>query len=170
MPQNIEIKATLKNRAFVEAAAARLSHHGPEIIQQRDFFFPCQRGRLKLRILAEKRGELIYYQRSDAAHVRSSHYQIARTSDPEVLLEILTQAVGEPKILVKERTLYLIGQTRLHLDRVVDLGEFIELEVVMEPGQSEDSGTAIANRLLSALEIDDDDFLGKAYIDLLQEK
>ena len=94
MPTNIEIKTALTNRATVEAIAARLSDSGPEIIHQDDFFFRCDRARLKLRVFAPNRAELIRYERTNMADVRSSHYLIARTPDPEVLLEILTAPLG----------------------------------------------------------------------------
>ena len=48
----------------------------------------------------------------------------------------------------KQRRLYRVGQTRVHLDRVEDLGDFVELEVVLDPGQTETEGTAIAEDLM----------------------
>ena len=72
MPTNIEIKAILTNRAAAETVAARLSNTPPERISQEDFFFACNRGRLKLRVFAPDRGELIRYERSDVADARAS--------------------------------------------------------------------------------------------------
>jgi hypothetical protein len=59
MPSNIEIRATLTDRAAALATAARLSDSGPEIIHQEDVFFRCEGARLKVRIFALDRGELI---------------------------------------------------------------------------------------------------------------
>jgi len=139
MPSNIEIKVILKNRAAAEIIAARLSDAGPEIIHQQDFFFNSDGARLKLRILAPDRGELIRYERADAADARPAHYLIARTADPQILLDILTATLGRTGIVKKTRTLYLAGQTRVHLDRVEGLGDFLELEVVLRPEQSDDA-------------------------------
>jgi len=38
-------------------------------------------------------------------------------------------ALGIKGVLRKRRTLYMIGQTRVHLDQVEGLGDFMELEV-----------------------------------------
>jgi predicted adenylyl cyclase CyaB len=167
MPSNIEIKAILREREHVEAIAARLANKSPELIRQEDYFFPCAGARLKLRILAPDCGELIRYERANLAETRSSRYLVARTPDPAVLLEILDKTLGRIGEVQKERTLYLVGQTRVHLDRVRGLGDFLELEVVLRPGQSEAEGKAIAENLLSALQIDRKDFVAEAYIDLL---
>lgn len=167
MPSNVEIKAILRDRARVEALATRLSDTGPEIIRQEDVFFCCRGARLKLRILSPDRGELIRYERSNVAEARFSHYEIARTSDPLILRAILTRTLGTAGVVRKVRTLYLVGQTRVHLDQVSGLGDFLELEVVLRASQSEAEGRAIAKTLLSSLEIDQRDLIGEAYVDLL---
>jgi predicted adenylyl cyclase CyaB len=169
MPSNIEIKAILRDRQHVEALAARLSDGGPELIRQEDYFFRCEGARLKLRILGSDRGELIRYERDDVADARCSRYGVARTCDPLMLLEILTKTLGTAGLVKKERTLYLIGQTRVHLDRVFDLGDFLELEVVLRAEQSEAEGKTIADALLSTFKIDKKELIGMAYVDLLSQ-
>lgn len=167
MPSNIEIKAALNNRARAEAVAVRLSDKGPETICQEDIFFRCHGARLKLRIFGPARGELIRYERSAVADARSSRYLIARTADPETLKEILTKTLGVTGLVKKTRTLYLIGQTRVHLDEVEGLGSFLELEVVLRNGQSEAEGKAIAQSLMSSFGIDKQQLIAEAYVDLL---
>jgi len=170
MPTNIEVKAVLTDRAAANRIAARLSDAGPEVIQQEDHFFPCASARLKLRILAPDRGELIRYDRNNLAEARPSNYLIARTTDPHVLLEILTATLGRSGSVKKTRKLYLVGQTRIHIDQVEGLGDFLELEVVLRPGQSEAEGKSIAARLLSEFDINQQQLLADAYIDLLQRQ
>ena len=167
MPSNIEIKAVLTNRAAAEATAARLSEVGPETIHQEDFFFSSNGARLKLRVLAPDYGELIRYERADIADARPSRYLIARTPDPQILFEILTATLGRTGVVRKTRTLYFAGQTRIHIDQVAGLGDFLELEVVLRPDQSDADGEIIAAALLSDFGIDKEQLIGKAYVDLL---
>lgn len=109
MPSNIEIKAILKDRIAAEAIATRISDAGPETIHQEDFFFVSRGARLKLRMLAPDRGELIRYERADVSDARRSRYLIARTPDPGMLLEILTATLGRTGVVRKTRVLYLVG-------------------------------------------------------------
>jgi predicted adenylyl cyclase CyaB len=167
MPSNIEIKAALANRAAAEATAARLSNSGPETIHQEDFFFRCDGARLKLRIFSSDHGELIRYERSNVAEARRSAYLIARTPDPKVMLDILSATLGLVGVVRKTRTLYLIGQTRVHLDEVEGLGDFLELEILLRPAKREDEGKNIADALLAEFGIEQRQIIGEAYIDLL---
>jgi hypothetical protein len=107
MPSNIEIKATLRDRAAAEITAARLCESGHEIIRQEDFFLSSNRARLKLRVLGPDRGELIRYERADVPNARRSRYLIARTADPQILLDILTQTLGRAGV-VRRRGRYTV--------------------------------------------------------------
>lgn len=167
MPSNVEIKARLRDRASVEASVRELADHGPELIVQEDVFFVCDRGRLKLRTLGDGRSELIFYRRLDTEGPTESEFLKAPTSDPFAMVAALTSAYGAAGVVRKRRTLYLVGQTRVHLDEVEGLGHYLELEVVLEPAQSTDDGARIANHLMIALDIGPEDLESRAYIDLL---
>jgi adenylate cyclase class IV len=64
----------------------------------------------------------------------------------------------------------MIGQTRVHLDDVHGLGQFMELEVVMRPDQSDAEGQAIAQDLMQKLGVQHGDLLEGAYLDLIEER
>jgi predicted adenylyl cyclase CyaB len=132
-------------------------------------YLPVPTGRLKLRILGDRHGELIHYHRSDVAGPKTSNYTIAPTSDPAALKAILTSALGVIGVVRKRRRLYRIGQTRIHLDEVEGLGQFVELEVVLRSDQTEDEGTRIARHLMDRLGIAGDQLVEGAYIDLLAD-
>lgn len=170
MPKNIEVKALLKDVGAARDTAIRLSGRKAEILHQEDVFFPCELARLKLRILGPDSGELIRYERPDLAAARVSKYVIARTQDPEILRHILTETLGTIGVVKKTRELFLVGQTRVHIDTVEGLGHFLELEVVMRPDQAETEGQEIVRHLLSAFGIGQPHLLAEAYVDLLRRK
>lgn len=167
MAINIEIKAKLNNREEVEARAAALADGPAQVLNQADTFFNNEKGRLKLREEGGE-GQLIYYERPDGEAPKPSEYFIARTPDSDILLNVLTGALGIRGQVVKERTLYLKGSTRIHLDRVEGLGDYMELEVVLNEGLSLEEGHAIAEQLLDELGIPREDLVRGAYMDLLE--
>ncbi|XP_048158137.1 uncharacterized protein LOC125325279 isoform X1 [Corvus hawaiiensis] len=138
-----------------------------QVLFQTDTFFRVPRGRLKLRRTQDGRGELIFYERPDAAGPKLSSFTITPTADPEGLQAVLAQSLGVLGTVTKERLLLLLGQTRLHLDRVQGLGDFLELEVVLRPEQSVQDGQRLARELLRELGIAERDLISGAYLDLL---
>jgi len=168
MPANIEIKARLRNFADLRRRAEALSDTPVQVIPQEDTFFHVPKGRLKLRQLAPDLGQLVYYERTDATGPKRSDYILAGTSQPSALKAALTAALGVRGVIRKTRTLYLVGQTRLHLDEVEGLGEFMELEVVMRPEQSDLEGQSIARDLMARLGVLEEDLLEGAYMDMLE--
>ncbi|XP_041576624.2 uncharacterized protein [Taeniopygia guttata] len=138
-----------------------------QVLLQTDTFFHVPRGRLKLRRTQDGRGELIFYERPDRAGPKLSLFSTSPTADPEGLQAVLSQSLGVLGTVRKERLLLLLGQTRLHLDRVEGLGDFLELEVVLRPEQSEQDGQRVAQELLRDLGVADSDLVPGAYLDLL---
>ena len=170
MASNVEIKARVKNLAQFRERAERLSDTPVELLVQEDTFFVVPKGRLKLRVLAPDRGQLVYYERVDRAGPKTSYYLVAPTPDPASLHAALAAALGVRGVVRKRRWLYMIGHTRVHLDDVEDLGAFMELEVVLQPGQSAEEGQAIAADLMGQLEIAPGDLVDVAYLDLLEAR
>jgi predicted adenylyl cyclase CyaB len=170
MPRNVEIKARIESLEALLPKVAALAEQGPFELAQDDTFFACERGRLKLRIMSDKQAELIFYRRADEQGPKESFYLRAPSSAPEALREVLVQAYGQVGRVRKQRTLFLVGRTRVHLDRVQDLGEFLELEVGLGEHDKLESGVREAHALMEKLGLDPTRLVEGAYVDLLAEK
>jgi len=170
MPSNIEIKARVSDAARMRRMVEGTGASGPQLLVQEDIFFPCRQGRMKLRILSADDGELICYDRPDQPGAKCSEYAITHTSAPLELREVLDRALGVLAVVKKRRLLYLLKQTRIHLDEVENLGSFIELEVVLLPGQAAEEGGRIVHDLMQRLEIAESDLISCAYADLLSQR
>ncbi|CUI75336.1 MULTISPECIES: class IV adenylate cyclase [Achromobacter] len=170
MARNIEIKARVASLAAVESLAAALSGKEPVAIAQDDTFFACPDGRLKLRAFSDGTGELIFYRRADDTGPKESFYVISPTSSPDTLRDALGLAYGVIGRVRKQRLLFMAGRTRIHLDRVEGLGEFLELEVVLRDGESAAAGMAEARELLASLRIAPEQLVSGAYLDLLAQR
>ncbi len=167
MARNIEIKARISSVAALIGPAARLADDGPMEIIQDDTFFQCPSGRLKLRTFTNGEGELIFYRRSDQQGPKESYYVRTPTSAPDSLRETLTLAYGQTGRVRKHRTLYLAGRTRIHLDSVENLGDFLELEVVLREDEPTEVGVREAEELMQRLGVSPAQLIDRAYVDLL---
>jgi adenylate cyclase class IV len=167
MARNVEIKARIESIEALFPTAAALADSGPTTIHQDDTFFRCPNGRLKLRKFSDSEGELIFYQRADRAGPKESFYVPVPTTSPDPLREALSLAYGVIGRVRKDRTLFMLGRTRIHLDRVADLGDFLELEVVMTDNEPGEAATVIAQEILHKLHVSADQLVSCAYVDLL---
>lgn len=167
MPRNIEIKARISSIEALIPKASALADQGPMEISQDDTFFVCPSGRLKLRAFSASEGELIFYRRADQQGPKESFYLRSPTSSPDTLRESLTLAYGQAGRVVKQRTVYLVGRTRVHLDRVDGLGHFLELEVVLDEHEPGAAGVREAHALMARLGVEPSQLIEGAYVDLL---
>lgn len=166
MARNIEIKARVSHLTAFQQQAQALSDSPPQVLEQEDVFFRVERGRLKLRKQTPGPHQLVYYERPNESGPKRSFYLLATVQDAAGLEQVLTAALGVRGVVRKRRTLYLVGQTRIHLDEVEGLGTFLELEVVLREDQSEAEGVAIAQALMERLGVQPTDLLEGAYLDL----
>ncbi|MEZ4426258.1 MAG: CYTH domain-containing protein [Nannocystaceae bacterium] len=165
--RNIELKARHPSLARARAAALELGATWRWSLTQRDTFFHCRDGRLKLRESSSGDAELIWYRRADAASARASDYRLVPVADAPALAEALAAALGVRGQVCKRRELLCWRGVRIHLDEVEGLGAFVEFEAVLGPELDEDAGRRRLAALSAALELADEDRVAVAYVDLL---
>ncbi|XP_045618129.1 adenylate cyclase CyaB [Procambarus clarkii] len=173
MPRNVEIKAKVHDVAKLHQCAAQLSNSEGEILHQEDTFFCSPKGRLKLRVLKDDNEELIYYERPDQEGPKCSDYVKVSRKNGELsgdVCKLLTRCLGVKGAMRKTRTLYMVDQTRVHVDSVDGLGDFMELEVVLRDDQTVEDGEKIASDLRLKLGIKEEDLLSEAYMDMILKK
>ncbi|XP_054262176.1 uncharacterized protein LOC128986082 [Macrosteles quadrilineatus] len=166
--RNIEIKAKVRNVEELIAKAKQLSASEGTILNQHDIFFHTTNPLNRLKLREENgTGTLISYSRPDVEGPKLSEYVKCNVSDVPGLTSVLADALGKKGSVKKQRFLYLVGQTRIHIDRVEELGDFMELEVMLKEGQSAEEGEAIAANLMTQLGVSESDLLSGAYMDVL---
>ncbi|XP_036319171.1 uncharacterized protein LOC118733745 [Rhagoletis pomonella] len=174
--RNIEIKARVGSDKEFERRvqmARELTQSTGEVLEQRDVFFnildDTDGARFKLRYLGPPiPSQLIYYVRPNKAGPKLSTFNKLEVEDPALLEKILARSNGIKGILEKKRYLFLHGQTRIHMDKVKNLGNFMEFEVCLRPDQTIEEGQQIANDLMKVFGISDHDLMTGAYFDELK--
>ena len=164
--QNLEFKAKCYSLDALRQRLVNLKAEYHQTMEQIDTYFNVPRGRLKLREINSGEAWLVYYERSDIAESRYSHYQIWDIPDPAAFKQMMSAALGVKVVVEKRRELWMFGHTRIHLDRVVNLGEFVELETVIGE-QTEAEARAEHQLVKDALEIKAGDLVSESYSDLL---
>jgi adenylate cyclase class IV len=171
MPRNIELKAAIASIEALLPRARAVAGGEPVAIAQDDTFFRVPHGRLKLREFADGSAELIHYHRPDGGQAKASDYVRVAVRDAAALREALARGCGVLGRVRKDRLLLLSTQgaftSRIHLDRVDGLGDFMELEVMLQDGQSDAQGAAVAEQLMGSLGLGSAPRLAGAYLDLL---
>lgn len=166
MPVNVEIKARASDWAAQRRRGLALADRS-ERLSQSDTFFNCANGRLKLREQGRSGAFLIFYRRAGLKGPKASSYSLVPLPRPKSTLKALSAALGVKAKVVKKRLVCFVGRTRVHFDEVKGLGRFIELEVVMKPGEALSAGRREAEKLMLALGIKKSDLAADAYADML---
>ena len=134
--------------------------------RQVDTYFSVQRGRLKLREVAGRPAELIYYERSDLATVKPSQVYLASTEDPSALRVLLGAVLGVRARVTKTREIWRWEGVQVHLDLVEGLGSFVELEETVDEPEVLGKALNHLGRLQADLGIRADDLVDRSYGDL----
>uniref|UniRef100_A0A915E5J7 CYTH domain-containing protein n=1 Tax=Ditylenchus dipsaci TaxID=166011 RepID=A0A915E5J7_9BILA len=171
MPRNVEMKAKIGDlEALLKTAQQLCNGAEPEVLHQHDTFFNATNGRLKIREfadLATQKSEIIFYDRPDSKEAKISDFLKVNVENAGLLKQVLDMAIGTKGELKKKRSLFIYGQTRIHVDEVEGLGNFVELEVCLNDEQGLQTGQLIADDLLQKLGVSKSDLLSGAYIDAL---
>ena len=168
MKRNIEIKARINDFQNVSRIVEDFADSRPTLLEHVDTYFHCRKGRLKLREFKNSQAELISYLRQDSSGFKISKYNRVIIENPVLLKESLALTLGIKGVVRKRRILYMVGQTRIHLDKIDGLGDFLEIEVVLNENQLIDEGEKIAVELMKKLGVSKSDLIECSYIDLIE--
>lgn len=134
MPVNLELKVKVKSPAALRKLLKAGNARYEGVLNQKDIYYKFKGGLLKLRV-ENGNYQLIKYSRDEKGK-RWSNYEILSLNGKNVekyLLEFLkTEAVVQ-----KKRLLYRYNNTRIHLDAVKGLGNFLELETLLTGSRKE---------------------------------
>ena len=167
MAKNLEYKARYESLDRLRPNLETLKASYRETLHQKDTYFNNSKGMLKLRETDETdNGWLIYYERPNEQASRYSLYQLCNIAEPTELKGLLAKALGIKTIVKKVRELWMYKNTRIHLDTVDDLGEFVELETVFQ-GQAEVEAVTEHNHVKNTLDLSTAEPIAVSYSDLL---
>ncbi|HOX23380.1 MAG TPA: class IV adenylate cyclase, partial [Elusimicrobiales bacterium] len=126
--ENVEIKVRIKNFSAILAKLRTLKARRCGLLVQRDTYFACPNGRLKLREFPGKPAQLILYNRAERSADRLSRFHILEIRNPAAFTAFLRRIFPVWAVVSKKRELYYVKTARIHLDRVRGLGSFLEIE------------------------------------------
>ncbi len=181
MAKNLEFKGQFQSLKGLYPRLTDLNAVPHETVHQIDTYFhitkvkgssrseACE-PRLKLReVDGWSEGWLIYYERPNQDGSRYSQYQLCEIADPGSLKGLLTVALGVKTVVKKQREVWMFNHTRIHLDTVADLGQFVELETVFR-GQTEAEAIGEHQHVKAVLHLDAVGPIAVSYSDLVMQK
>jgi predicted adenylyl cyclase CyaB len=166
---NVEIKAKCVDASLVRNYL--ISHNAvfKGTDEQTDTYFNVSSGRLKLRE-GNIENNLIFYNRTDQAGPKSSHFHLVKIEDAKGLKEVLERSCGIKMIVRKRREIYYIDNVKFHIDEVPGLGSFIEIEagnIIADKTEAE--LLEQCNFYLKEFGIKEKDLIAESYSDLLMK-
>ncbi len=167
---NIEIKARCLNHDKVRNFLKSHKADFKGIDHQIDTYFKVNNGRLKLRE-GNIENHLIYYERENKGGPKQSDVILFKSTPESSLKPILVNSCGILTVVDKKREIYFIENVKFHIDTVLSLGAFMEIEAIDEDG-SVGKGKLLeqCNKYLKDLNILESDLVSVSYSDLLLEK
>lgn len=168
---NLEFKARMRDEKRVRAALKSLRPRVAGTDHQIDTYFNTPTGRLKLR-QGNIENALIFYRRQNAAVVRPSRVLLCEFTDPaqvRALRKVLASALGIAAVVDKVREIYFVDNVKIHLDRVRRLGNFLEVEALVENGSLRHARKQ-AGQMKEMFGVLPEDILPHSYSDLVLER
>ncbi|MBL1213770.1 MAG: class IV adenylate cyclase [Ignavibacteriae bacterium] len=166
MAKNLELKIKINSFNKVTQLLNNCNAKYNGLLNQRDVYFEWEKGLLKLRIQNGK-NQLIKYIREENSSDRFSNYELLDLEGNNVE-EYLSDILPVETVVEKKRELYIYKNTRIHLDTVDRLGNFLELETVVV--SDEQDVQAEFNETAELLQLDLSNQIRCSYRDIILEK
>ena len=132
---NIEFKAKCADPERIREILLAEKAVFKGIDHQIDTYFKVSSGRLKLRE-GNIENSLIHYERPNTSNAKQSTVLLHHPGkgNTSTLKEIMIKTLGVFTIVDKKREIYFIDNVKFHIDNVLNLGHFMEVEAIDEDG------------------------------------
>lgn len=147
--RNVEFKAELRDLTLALPICLELGAKMVGTLEQTDTYYRVADARLKKRETVGEPTEWIFYQRPDESKPKLSQFMIYSEAEAHERFGISPLPVW--LVVKKSRELLLYGNVRIHLDRVEELGDFIEMEAMVTKACGEAACRDAIARLRAAL-------------------
>jgi predicted adenylyl cyclase CyaB len=127
MPKNLEVKISIKNLKQTLIRIGKLRAKKIYSSLQIDVYYQNEKGRLKVRD-SEGERSVIFYNRIEDGRERWSNFHCVKVETPKEWIKFFDLFMERLVTVKKHRTLFHYKNTRIHVDRIKELGSFIELE------------------------------------------
>jgi len=165
--KNIEIKARCKDLERIRKILVVKKADFKGMDHQIDTYFNVNSGRLKLRE-GNIENNLIHYQRSDQSGPKQSDIVLYKSAKENGLKDILNKSLGIKVVVDKMREIYFIENVKFHIDKVQNLGDFIEIEVIDERGVLKESDMLMTcQHYMKLFSIKEKDLISNSYSDMI---
>ena len=166
----VELKARVSNHDLLREKLSELGSEYVGTFFQTDIYFKVPEGRLKLReVKGTNTAELIYYERENIAGPKQDDAFLLRVEEAGDLKDVLNRILKQRVVIEKEREIYMLQGTQVHLDTVKTLGKFIEFErQTTEETKTVKKDQQVLEELMKKLGIHQDNLETHSYSDLAQ--
>jgi predicted adenylyl cyclase CyaB len=167
--KNIELKIELHNFKEIKQRLLEIKAESKGTLLQVDTYYDYPDGRLKAREINKKEFVIIYYKRPNEAASKISNYKVYRfeKKDFAQIKKMFSDLCDEKVIVRKVRDLWIYKNTRIHLDNVNNLGNYLELETVVEESENIKRYQLEHKEIVNLLDIGHCKKLGESYSDML---
>src|SRR5688500_8294654 len=167
---NVEIKAKCDNPSGIRNYLLANKAEFKGVDEQADTYFNVRNGRLKLRE-GNIENNLIFYERTNQAGPKNSHFHLVKVEDAKAMKEVLTKSIGVKIVVKKKREIYYISNVKFHIDEVPGLGSFVEIEAGnILADLSQQQLKEQCDFYLKEFRIPETDLVEVSYSDMLLEK
>ena len=165
MPVNLELKVKLKSFSGVNKLLKEINAVFVKTLNQKDVYYKNHGELLKLRI---ENGEqsIIKYLRDEKGSDRFSDYEVLdfKNGNAEKFFNKIFKIEA---VVQKKRQLFMFDNTRVHLDLVKGLGNFLELETLVINGKAD--AKKRYSEIIKLLKLDQYQSIRKSYRNLMIE-
>ena len=163
MPTNLELKISVTSHQSLKKILKKIGAESKGMLKQKDVYYSVPSGLLKLRI-ENGQESLIFYNRNENDKNRWSDFKVLQFTNAKGE-KFFNNLFNVEVIVKKKRELYYYDDTRIHLDKVFNLGNFLELETLVINGKAD--AKKRFEKIIGLLKLDESKQIRKSYRDLL---